>query len=55
LPTLTVTRSIDKGFISIADPDLRPEAFLTSDPGFGMEKNPDPGTAMNIPDYISRA
>jgi hypothetical protein len=43
------------GYFSVADPNPRPEAFLTPDPGFGMEKNPDPGSAMNIPDYISRA
>jgi hypothetical protein len=35
------------GYFSVADP--------TPDPGLGMEKNPDPGSAMNIPDYISRA
>jgi hypothetical protein len=60
LPTLTRPTDeriflIFRGYFSVADPNPRPEAFLTPDPGFGMEKNPYPGSAMNIPDYISRA
>jgi hypothetical protein len=36
---------------SVADLDPGSVAFLTS-PGSGMEKNPDPGSEMNIPDLI---
>jgi hypothetical protein len=37
--------------ISVADPDLEPDAFLPLDPGSGMVKKSRSG--MNIPDRIS--
>jgi hypothetical protein len=48
---------------SVANPDLVSGAFLTPGSGIrdgkksgsGMEKNPDPGSGMNIPDHFSES
>jgi hypothetical protein len=40
-------------FSSVADPDLRSDAFLTR--GSGMGKKSGSGSGMNIPDHISQS
>jgi hypothetical protein len=44
---------------SVADPNPRSSVFYLwirdPDPGSYMEKNPDPGSGMNIPDYFSES
>ncbi len=42
---------VGKVYYSIAEPGSG--AILT--PGFGMEKNPDPGSEINFPDHISKS
>jgi hypothetical protein len=37
---------------SVENTDPGPGAFLTARSGSGMEKNPEQGSAMNIPDLI---
>jgi hypothetical protein len=42
-------------FCSVADPDPGSGAFLTQGSGSAMNKNPEPGSGMNIPDHISES